>query len=329
MTNLHVSQRSPALSLLSSIPSRPSFPHLPHHISLTLSHALIKGRQLPTTVMPESSQPRRQSHLNHMVRANSSDGPNSDNMPQPQYYENRQTTRVPTKSGTNVPTRPHSHSDSPPPTSRPSSRLSSRGDELDHDAFDMIQKNSAMPSTEEFSITARTIQREPLIELGAEHGFTFGKAKASQNNTPGELQSTSSSQSSHAVSHPSSFETSNQEHQVSARSAQEEISLAPTSQGLSRVFSWLSSWLTLNLEAPVDCQKAVQLIGSPPFQNIPVAEESKASSIHNARQSVLQRAGHSHMQDPKQPKCKRQAFSGVDYLYLLILITVLALVTSP
>lgn len=258
------------------------------------------------TAMLDSSQPRTSSGLCRMTRFDSSDGP-VDNMDELQYYENVQTTSVPTKSGTEVPIRPHSHSDSHIPTSRPSSRLSSRGDELDHDAIQIIQKNSATPSTEELPIPTRTIQREPLTEPEVELGFAFEKAKTSQNNAQGKSQSTSSSQSSHAVP-PSSFEKSNQEHQVSARSAQEETSLASTSQGLGRVFSWLGSWLTLNLEAPAEYQKAVQPIGSPRSQNIPSAGNPKTSLIPHARQNAPRRVDHSHMQDQQQPKRKRQAF---------------------
>lgn len=262
-----------------------------------------------------------------MTKFDSSDGPVSNNMDELQYYENVQTTSVPTKSGTEVPIRPHSQSDSCVPTSRPSSRPSSRGEELDHEAIEFIHKNSATPSTEQFDLSTRTIMK-PLTRPEPESGFTFEKLKASQNNALRKPQSTSSSQSSHAVP-PSSFEQSSPEHQVSARSVQEGISLASTSQGLGRIFSWLGSWLTLNLEAPAEYQKAVQPIGSPQSQDIPVADNMHTSSIPFARQSAPQRVEHSHMQSQQRPRRKEQVFpKEVDYLCLLTLIIVLFLAVS-
>ncbi|KAG9553185.1 hypothetical protein KCU71_g10570, partial [Aureobasidium melanogenum] len=242
-----------------------------------------------------------------MERAISSDGPVSDNTGEPSYIENVQTS-VPTKFGTEVAVRPYSEPDNRVPTSRLSSRPSSRGDELDHDAIQIIQKNSATPSTEEFDIPTRTVLKRLNEPEPVEYGFAFGKAKASRNNALGKVQSAMSSQSSHAVP-PSSFERSNQEHQVSARSIQEEPPIASNSKGLGRVFSWLSSWLTLNLEAPLEYQKAVQPIGSPLSQNTSVAESSEAPSIPHAQQNVPQRAEHSNMHDQRQLERKRQVFS--------------------
>ncbi|KAH0209721.1 hypothetical protein KCU86_g7085, partial [Aureobasidium melanogenum] len=251
--------------------------------------------------MPESSQPRTSSGLCHETRFNSSDGPASDNTTEPIYHETVQTTSVPTKSGTEVTIRPHFQSDTRVPTSTPSSRPSSRGDELDHDTILIIQKNSATPSTEELHIPTRTILKPSTEPEPVESGFAF----ASRNNAPGKVQSVLSSQSSHTVP-PYSFEKSNQEHQVSARSIQEESPIASNPQGLGRVFSWLSSWLTSNLEARVEYQKAVQSIGSPLSQNTSVAEGSKAPSIPHAQQNVPQRAEHSHMHGQRQLKRKRQ-----------------------
>ncbi|KAG9583386.1 hypothetical protein KCU97_g10647, partial [Aureobasidium melanogenum] len=251
--------------------------------------------------MPESSQPRTSSGLCHETRLDSSDGPASDNTTESVYHEIVQTTSVPTKSGTEVTIHPHFQSDTHVPASAPSSRPSSRGDELDHDTILIIQKNSATPSTEELHIPTRTILKPSTKPEPVDSGFAF----ASRNNAPGKVQSVLSSQSSHTVP-PSSFEKSNQEHQVSTRSIQEESPIASNLQGLGRVFSWLNSWLTLNLEARVEYQKAVQPIGSPLSQNTSVAESSKAPSTPHAQQSVPQRAEHSHMHGQRQLKRKRQ-----------------------
>ncbi|KAG9660882.1 hypothetical protein KCU64_g2912, partial [Aureobasidium melanogenum] len=239
-----------------------------------------------------------------MERAVSSDGPVSDNTTESSYREIVQTTSVPTKSGTEVTIRPHFQSDTRVSTSAPSSRPSSRGDELDHDTILIIQKNSATPSTEELHIPARTILKPSTEPKPIESGFAF----ASRNNAPGKVQSVLSSQSNHTVP-PSSFEKSNQEHQVSARSIQEESPIASNSQGLGRFFSWLSSWLTLHLEAPVEYQKAVQPIDSPLSQNTSVAESSKAPSTPHAQQNVPQRAEHSHMHGQRQLKRKSSSAS--------------------
>ncbi|KAH0269983.1 hypothetical protein KCU91_g8339, partial [Aureobasidium melanogenum] len=135
--------------------------------------------------MPESSQPRRQSRLNHMERAVSPDGSFSDNMPESSYHEIVKTTSVPTKTGTEVTIRPHAQSDTRVPTSAPSSRPSSRGGELDQDAIEIIQKNSATPSTEELGIPTRPILKRLTEPEPVEYGFAFGKAQASRNNLPG------------------------------------------------------------------------------------------------------------------------------------------------
>lgn len=257
--------------------------------------------------MPESSQPRRQSRLNHMERAVSPDGSFSDNMPESSYHEIVKTTSVPTKTGTEVTIRPHAQSDTRVPTSAPSSRPSSRGGELDQDAIEIIQKNSATPSTEELDIPTRPILKRLTEPEPVEYGFAFGKAQASRNNLPG-VQSVSSSQSSNAVP-SSSFEKSNQEHQISARSVQKESPIVSNPKGLGRIFSWLGSQLTLNLEAPAAYQKAVQPIGSPLSQNTTVDESSKAPSTPHARQNIPRRAEHSHMHGHKQLKRKRWVLS--------------------
>ncbi|KAH0007181.1 hypothetical protein KCU78_g11904, partial [Aureobasidium melanogenum] len=122
-----------------------------------------------------------------MERAVSSDGPVSDNTGEPSYIANVQTTSVPTKFGTEVAIRPHSESDNRVSTSRPSSRPSSRGDELDHDAIQIIQKNSATPSTEELDIPTRTVLKRLNEPEPVEYGFAFGKAKASRNNAVGKV----------------------------------------------------------------------------------------------------------------------------------------------
>jgi hypothetical protein len=257
-----------------------------------------------TTVMPESSQPKTPSTLSQMTRVEPSDGPDSDSMVESLYHEDVQTVSIPTKSGTEVPIRPHHQSDNRPSTSGISSRPSSRCSELDRDDEEVIQKCSVLPSTAEFAIQTREFVK-PLPESEPELSFAFGK-RAPPSNASGNSQSTQSSQSSQAVP-PTSFEKSNQEHQVSARSAHQEPSLAPISQGLGKLFSWLSSWLTLNIQAPVDLQKDVQAPGSPLFQNISGAQVQKAASTPHAQPRVPQSLGRSNMQGPKQLRRKKYA----------------------
>ncbi|KAI4755602.1 hypothetical protein E4T52_12308 [Aureobasidium sp. EXF-3400] len=251
--------------------------------------------------MPELSQPKTPSTLSQMTRVEPSDGPDSDSMFESPYHEDVQTVSVPTKSGTEVPIRPHHQSDDRPSTSGISSRPSSRGGELDRDDEEVIQKFSVLPSTAEFDIQTRTFVK-PLTESESEPRFAYGK-RAPPSNTSGNSQSTQSSQSSQAVP-PTSFEKSNQEHQVSARSAHQEPSLGPISQGLGKLCSWLSSWLTLNIQAPVDLQKDVQAPGSPLFQNIPGAQVQKAASTPHAQPRVPQSLGRSHVHGSKQLRRK-------------------------
>jgi hypothetical protein len=252
--------------------------------------------------MHESSQPKTHSTLSQMTRVDPSDGPDSDSMAQSPYYENAQTVRIPTKSGTEVAIRSHHQSDDRPPRSGLSSRPSSRDGELDHDDAELLQRYSVTPSTADLDIPTRTLVK-PLIESELELGFAFG-LRPPPTNTPSNPQSNSSTQSSQAVL-STSFEKSNQEHQVSARGARQEPSLAPTSQGQKSIFSWLKSWLTLNIQAPIEYQEDVQRQRSPLFQNLSDAQVQKASSHPHAPQGVLQNPDHSHTQGLKQPKRKR------------------------
>jgi hypothetical protein len=272
------------------------------HSHLASKYRLSRWATTPTTVMPESSQPKTPSTLSQMTRVEPSDGPESDNMVESPYYEDVQTVSIPTKSGTEVAIRPHHHSDDRPSTSGISSRPSSRDGELDLDDEAVIQKCSVLPSTAEFAIQTKRFVK-PLTE--SELPFAFGK-RAPPSNASGNSQSTQSSQSSQAVP-PTSFEKSNQEHQVSACSAHQEPSLAPISQGLGKLFSWLSSWLTLNIQAPVDLQKDVQAPGSPLFQNISGAQVQKAASTPHAQPRVPQSLGRSHMHGSKQLRRKKCA----------------------
>lgn len=230
-----------------------------------------------------------------MTRADHSDDPNSDSSAELPYHESLQTTHIPTKSGTEVANRLHHQSDDHPSKSGLSSRPSSRG-ELDGDDEEFIKNCSVAPSAAEFAIQTKTFVK-PLTESHFGHGFAFEKAKAPSTKASGISQSTQSSQSSQAVP-PDSFEKSNQEHQVSARSAHQGPSLAAIPQGLDKMFSWLSSWLTLNIQAPGDLQKDVQPTDSPLFQNILGDQVQKTSLTRDARPSVPQLF-------QKQPRRKR------------------------
>jgi hypothetical protein len=232
--------------------------------------------------MPESSQPRAHSNLSQMTRVDPSDGPESDNMVESPYYENTQTVSIPTKSGTEVAIRSHYQSDDRPWTGGCSSRPSSRGGEIDHEDAELLQKCAVTPSTGEFNLSTFPLMKKPLTEAELEPRFTFGKISINASSSSQPKQSTQSSQ---AVP-PNSFEKSNQEHQVSARSAHQEPSPAPVPKGLERMLSWLRFWLTLNITAPVDFQKDVQPQRSPSFQDssgAPVAQ--KASSNPRGRVS--------------------------------------------
>ena len=176
--------------------------------------------------------------------------------------------------------------DDRPSTSGLSSRPSSRAGELDRDDADVIEKCSVPLSTAEFAVQTRTFVKA-LTESESEPCFAFGK-RAPPSNASGNSQSSQASHFSQAV-FPPSFEKSNQEHQVSALSAQQGPSPALTSQGLSRLLPWLRSWLTLNLQAPVDLQKDVQPPGSSLFQNSPGAQVQKASSAPHARPKLQQK----------------------------------------
>jgi hypothetical protein len=282
---------------------------LPLHLTLSSSFFHILACRWATTsatAMHESSQPKTHSTLSQMTRVDPSDDPDSDSMAQSPYYENAQTVRIPTKSGTEVAIRSHHQSDDRLPrsglSSRPSSRPSSRDGELDHDDAELLQKYSVTPSTADLDIPTRTLVK-PLIETELASKFLF-VPRAPPTNAPSNSQSNSSIQSSQAVL-STSFEKSNQEHQVSARGARQEPSLAPTSQGQKSIFSWLKSWLTLNIQAPIEYQEDVQRQRSPLFQNLSDAQVQKASSHPHAPQGVLQNPDHSHTQSLKQPKRKR------------------------
>jgi hypothetical protein len=293
--------------MIQRFPVRSSLPlsPLPLHLILSFSFSHIRSCGWPTsstTAMHESSQPKTHSTLSQMTRVDPSDGPDSDSMAQSPYYENTQTVSIPTKSGTEVAIRPHHQSDDHPPTSGLSSRPSSRGGELDHDDAELLQKYSVTPSTADLDIPTRTLIK-PRMESELELGFTYGK-RAPPTNAPSDSQSDSSTHSSQAAL-PARFEKSNQEHQVSARNTRQEPSLAPISQGQKRIFSWLKSWLTLNIQAPIDFQKDVQPQRSPLFQTLSDAQVQKASSNPHTPLRVLQNSDHSHVQGLKQPKRKR------------------------
>jgi hypothetical protein len=254
------------------------------------------------TVMPESSQPRTHSNLSQMTRVDPSDGPDSDNMVEPPYYENMRTVSIPTKSGTEVALRSHHQSDDRPSTSGLSSRPSSRDGELDHEDAKIIQDCYVSPSTANFDVKPSKFVKPPTEpELGP--AFTFGK-RTSPANAQSNSQSSQPTQSSQGVP-PNSFEKSNQEHQVSARSAHQESSLALVSQGLGKMFSRLGPWLTLNTQAPVDFQKDVQPQRSPLFQDSADARLQKASSNSRGRSSTPQSSGRQHLQGPKQSRRKK------------------------
>ena len=268
-----------------------SFPSSLVRSPLILSSSLLHfaifegGRPLPTTAMPESSQPRTHSSLSQMTRADQSDNPNSDSMAESPYHESLQIASIPTKSGTEVAIRSHHQPEDGPSRSGLSSRPSSRG-ELDGDDEELIKNCSVAPSSTEFAIKTTEFVKRPT-EPDPGHGFSFEKVKTLPAKASGTSQSTQSSQSSQAVP-PDSFEKSNQEHQVSARSAQQELPHAPVSRGLDGIFSWLSSWLTLNIQVPIDLQKDVQPPGSPLFQDTPGAQVQKASLISHARPRIPQ-----------------------------------------
>jgi hypothetical protein len=252
--------------------------------------------------MPESSQSRTHSNLSQMTRVDPSDSPESDSMVESPYYENMQTVSIPTKSGTEVAIRSHDQSDDRPSTSGLSSRPSSRGGELDHEDAKIIQNCYVPPSIANLDVKPSKFVKPPTEpELGP--GFAFGK-RISPANAQSNSQSSQPTQSSQGV--PSnSFEKSNQEHQVSARSAHQESSLAPIPQGLERMFSWLRSWLTLNIQAPVDFQKDVQPQRSPLFQDSSDAQLQKASPDPRGRSSNSQSSGRQHLQGPKQHRRKK------------------------
>ncbi|KAI4852033.1 hypothetical protein E4T44_01755 [Aureobasidium sp. EXF-8845] len=256
--------------------------------------------------MPESSQPRTHSNLSQMTRVDLSDGPDSDSMVETPYYENMQTVSIPTKSGTEVAIRSHQQSDDPPSTCGLSSRPSSRGGELDLEDAKIIQNCYVPPSTAELNFQTSALVKPPTAPE-VESAFTFGK-RAFPSNAPSNSQSSQPAQSSQAVP-PNSFEKSNQEHQVSARSTHQEPLLGPLSEGLDRMFSWLKSWLTLNIEAPVDFQKDMQPQRSPLFQNPSDAQLQKASPNSRGRSNTSQSSGRQHLQGPKQPRRKNIARS--------------------
>ncbi|TIA50428.1 hypothetical protein D6C79_03056 [Aureobasidium pullulans] len=256
--------------------------------------------------MPEPSQ--RSSHLSQMTRVDSSDDPFESS-----YHEDKRTTSVPTKSGTDVALRPHSRSDSLHATSRPSSRASETTDDINHDDVDLINKLTATPSAVELDITTRTISKpaaDPISE-----GFNPFKMNAprsllqkAQPNQP--TQSSQSSQSSQPSqssqsSQPvpsASFEKSNQEHQSSALSVREERPVTPIPQGLRSIVTWLGSWLTLNLEAPAESREDVQ---SQLFQTVPSSQIHKAAPRARAPSKGRHRPDRSSVQSQKQ--CRRRS----------------------
>jgi hypothetical protein len=280
-------------------------PPLPLHLTLLSSFFQSPFCGWAATfvpAMPESSQPRAHSNLSQMTRVDPSDGPESDNMVESPYYENTQTVSIPTKSGTEVAIRSHHQSDDRPWTGGCSSRPSSRGGEIDHEDAELLQKCAVTPSTREFNLSTFPLIKKPLTEAELEPRFTFRKIPI---NAPSSSQPKQSTQSSQAVP-PNSFEKSNQEHQVSARSAHQEPSPAPVPNGLERMLSWLRFWLTLNITAPVDSQKDVQPQRSLSFQDssgAPTAQ--KASSNLRGRSITPQSSDRQYVQGTKQPRRKK------------------------
>ncbi|THY49617.1 hypothetical protein D6C98_06308 [Aureobasidium pullulans] len=256
--------------------------------------------------MPEPSQ--RSSHLSQMTRVDS-----SDDSFESSYHEDKRTTSVPTKSGTDVALRPHSRSDSLHATSRPSSRASEMTDDINHDDVDLIKKLTATPSAVELDITTRTISKpaaDPISE-----GFNPFKMnaprsllqKAQPNQPTQSSQSSQPSQSSQSCqsSQPvpsASFEKSNQEHQSSALSVREERPFTPIPQGLRSIVTWLGSWLTLNLEAPAESREDVQ---SQLFQTVPSSQIHKAAPRARAPSKGRHRPDRSSVQSQKQ--CRRRS----------------------
>jgi len=286
-----------------------SFSHSPLHTH-PFRHFLQFHRLRPTThpiaVMPEPSQ--RSSHLSQMTRVDS-----SDDSFESSYHEDKRTTSVPTKSGTDVALRPHSRSDSLHATSRPSSRASEMTDDINHDDVDLIKKLTATPSAVELDITTRTISKpaaDPISE-----GFNPFKMnaprslpqKAQPNQPTQSSQSSQPSQSSQSCqsSQPvpsASFEKSNQEHQSSALSVREERPVTPIPQGLRSIVTWLGSWLTLNLEAPAESREDVQ---SQLFQTVPSSQIHKAAPRARAPSKGRHRPDRSSVQSQKQCRPRR------------------------
>ncbi|KAI5248848.1 hypothetical protein E4T43_00954 [Aureobasidium subglaciale] len=250
--------------------------------------------------MPHLSQ-IRPSNLSQMTRAISSDGPPSDDLHEAFYHENVRTTSVPTKSGTEVVIRPQPQSDDPTSTSGPSSRPSSKASEIDLDDAELIKTLSAGPSTIHFDCPARTIEK-PSAESVPESGFIFRphKSDVSASSKP---QSTQISRSSLPAS-SASFEKSNQEHEVSIRSAHRDPADVSTPQGLSSLFSWLAPWLILNLEAPIEFQRDSQPPGSRLFQDASVQVQNASPSSSAFTQSA-RRFRSSSMQASKQLQRKQ------------------------
>ncbi|KAI5210129.1 hypothetical protein E4T39_00534 [Aureobasidium subglaciale] len=252
--------------------------------------------------MPQLSQ-TRPSHLSHTTLIISSDGPPSDDLDEASYHENVQTTSVPTKSGTEVAIRPQSQSDDPISTSRPGSRPSSKASEIGFANAELIKKLSAGPSTVEIDSPARTIQK-PSAEHAPEPEFSFRAFKATVK-VPARSQSPQPGRSSQAA--PSApFEMSNQEHEISIRSVHRDPTDTPTPQGLSRFFSWLTPWLTLNLEAPVEFQSGSQSPGSRLFQSVSSAEVQKASP---SPRTVMKTTHRSSLHAQKQPEREQSVSS--------------------
>ncbi|KAI5257484.1 hypothetical protein E4T42_01099 [Aureobasidium subglaciale] len=256
--------------------------------------------------MPHLSQ-TRPSNLCQMTRAISSDGPPSDDLDEAPYHENVRTTSVPTKSGTEVVIRPQPQSDGPTSTSGPSSRPSSKASEIDLDDAELIKALSAEPSTIHFDCPARTIQK-PSAESVPELEFIFRPYK-SDVNVSSKPRSAQTSRSSLPAS-SASFEKSNQEHEVSIRSAHRDPADVPTPQGLSRLFPWLALWLTLNLEAPIEFQMDSQPPGSRLFQNASVQVQNASPSPSTSTKSA-RRSRSSSMQTSKQLQRKQPVTNRV------------------
>jgi hypothetical protein len=213
--------------------------------------------------MADSGQ-SRPSPLNQVTVVDLSDGSASDqHLNESDYHEAKHITCVPTKSGSERGHRPNS--DEIHFTSRPNS---SKSDAIDEADAKIIEACTAAPSAAEVEVSVHLLEKDGMHVKPIEFtNFTFARAKGQVN------------QSSQARP-PSSFERSNQEHQIAALCDNK----AP-SRGLRDVFTWLSSWLTLNLQAPADILREV----SPQDQKAPQSSHTPTSTGPHYNKPAVQR----------------------------------------